>query len=132
MASSTRGAGTRSLLGAAEEQKLRNIHTLTNRAAEDQHPQEEKLRAEREERKLRETIQRERSSAYWFAASTWGIAGLILGACAGAYMTYVVSVAALPVAQDAIARGMAMENIRSDADGRPTLLDSSPEAPQGR
>jgi hypothetical protein len=32
-----------------------------------------------EEKMLRSQIQRERSSAYWFAAAKWGIVGLLLG-----------------------------------------------------
>ncbi len=111
------GGGARSLVGA-DDQKLRNIHTLDVRA-QDPHYLEEKL--------LRDQFRRERSSAYWFAASTWGIAGLVLGACAGAYMMYVASVATLPVAQDAISRGMAMQEIQRQSDGRPGLLSPDRE-----
>lgn len=112
MASSNARGGARNLVG--DDQKLRNIHTLDVRAT-DPHSLEERL--------LRDQFRRERSSAYWFAASTWGIAGLVLGACAGAYMMYVASVATLPVAQDAISRGMAMQEIQRQADDRPSLMD---------
>lgn len=76
-----------------------------------------------EEKLLRAQFKRERSSAYWFAASTWGISGLVIGACMGAYMMYVASIATLPVAQDAISRGMAMQEIQRQSEGRPSLLD---------
>lgn len=119
MASSNARGGARSLVGAADEQKLRNIHTLDVRAP-DPHYLEEKL--------LRDQFRRERSSAYWFAASTWGIAGLVIGACAGAYMMYVASVATLPVAQDAISRGMAMQEIQTQAERRPSLMSPDRES----
>ncbi len=81
----------------------RNIHTLDTRA--DGLHMSENI--------LREHMRRDRSAAYWFAASTWGIAGLVIGACLGAYMMYVASVSTLPVAQEAVARGMQLNDFRS-------------------
>lgn len=75
-----------------------------------------------EERILRSQIQRERASAYWFAATKWGIAGLVAGICIGGYVMYVASVATLPLAQDALARGAAIQDARhqlEDASGLP-------------
>jgi hypothetical protein len=57
-------------------------------------------------------IRRERSSAYWFAATIWGICGLVIGACLGAYMMYVASVSTMPTALDAIAKGAAYNEIQ--------------------
>lgn len=75
-----------------------------------------------EERILRSQIQRERASAYWFAATKWGIAGLVAGICIGGYIMYVASVATLPLAQNALAQGAAIESARSqleEASGLP-------------
>jgi hypothetical protein len=66
---------------------------------------------------------RERSSSFWFAASIFGISGLVIGACLGAYMMYVSSVATLPVAVDAVARGMAVERIQTDRDVNGPAID---------
>ncbi|MGE0829549.1 MAG: hypothetical protein AB7O04_09375, partial [Hyphomonadaceae bacterium] len=66
-----------------------------------------------EERILRSQMQRERASAYWFAATKWGIAGLVAGICIGGYVMYVASVATLPLAQDALARGAAIHDARA-------------------
>lgn len=65
-----------------------------------------------EERILRSQIARERASAYWFAATKWGIAGLVAGIVIGGYVMYVASVATLPIAQDALARGAAIQDAR--------------------
>ena len=92
------------------------------------HPARAGLEAIMDQKLFAQRIKSERASAYWFAASTWGIAGLVIGACAGAYMMYVASVATLPVAQDAIPRGMAMQEIQRQSDGRPGLL--SPDRQQ--
>lgn len=65
-----------------------------------------------EEKMLRSQIQRERSSAYWFAAAKWGIVGLLIGIAIGGYVMYVASVSTLPLAQDALARGAAIQSAR--------------------
>jgi len=64
--------------------------------------------ASQEARAMRSLMRRERSSAYWFAAAKWGMGGLIMGMLMGASLMYVASVAQLPVAQDAVARGAAI------------------------
>ncbi len=82
-----------------------------------------------EEQMLKAQFRRERSAAYWFAASTWGISGLVIGACLGAYMMYVASVATLPMAQDALARGAAMQAARETVDARAPLMTDNPSNP---
>ncbi len=68
-------------------------------------------------------MQRERSSSFWFAASIFGISGLVIGACLGAYMMYVSTVSSLPVAVDAVARGMAVERIQTNRDENGPAFD---------
>jgi hypothetical protein len=66
---------------------------------------------------------RERSSSFWFAASIFGISGLVIGACLGAYMMYVASIATLPTAVDAVARGMAVGEIQNNRQNEGPAID---------
>ena len=43
-------------------------------------------------------IRRERSSAYWFAASLWGMSGLIIGGLMGAAIMFTSMHASIPLA----------------------------------
>lgn len=72
-----------------------------------------------EARAMRTLMRRERASAYWFAAAKWGMGGLVVGAFMGASMMYVASVAQLPVAQDAVARGAAIAAASNALRGEP-------------
>lgn len=112
MASSTRGGR----LTPVDDDKHRNVHTLETRAYDPMF----------EERLLRAQFKRERSSAYWFAASTWGIGGLVIGACLGAYMMYAATVSTLPTAVNAVTQGMAVQEIQRQGESRPNLLDQRP------
>jgi hypothetical protein len=83
-----------------------------------------------EEKMLRSQIQRERSSAYWFAAAKWGIVGLLLGICIGGYVMYVASEATLPLAVNAVAQGQAVEHARRELeDGSGLPKDALPNRP---
>lgn len=73
-----------------------------------------------ETRAMRSLMRRERSSAYWFAAAKWGMGGLVMGMVMGAGLMYVASVAQLPVAQDAVARGAAIAAASNALRGDPT------------
>lgn len=73
-----------------------------------------------ETRAVRSLMRRERSSAYWFAAAKWGMGGLVMGMVMGAGLMYVASVAQLPVAQDAVARGAAIAAASNALRGDPT------------
>jgi hypothetical protein len=71
-------------------------------------PANESLGDDRADRAMRALLRRERASAYWFAASKWGMSGLVIGMLLGAGLMYFASIAALPIAQDAVARGAAI------------------------
>jgi len=118
MASHNSRGGARLAPVVEDDAKARNVHTLETRAYDPMF----------EERLLRAQFARERSSAYWFAASTWGIAGLVAGACGGAYMMYVASVATLPVAQEAVARGMQLRDLQTQA-AQTNLLEQQAPTP---
>jgi hypothetical protein len=63
-------------------------------------------------------IRRERSSAYWFAASLWGMSGLIIGGLLGAMIMFTSMRAAVPVASDAMNLAVAQERARQDVEQR--------------
>jgi hypothetical protein len=93
------------------------------------HPARAGLEALMDQKLFHQRIRSERSSAYWFAASIWGVAGLIFGGILGAYMMYMAQLSSLPLASDAVTRGMAVEQARHSVDSREPLL-SSPQTPQ--
>jgi len=82
-----------------------------------------------DDRWLQHQLRRERSAAYWFAASKWGFLGLVLGLCLGAFMMYVATVSTLPIAQDAIARGQTIQDAREAVLGDVSRRDPAPPAP---
>lgn len=76
----------------------------------------------------RQQMRRERAGAYWFAAAKWGMLGLVIGACLGAFMMYVASTSTVDIAADAVSRGQAIEAARQsvqDGFGR----EAPPPAP---
>jgi hypothetical protein len=77
---------------------------------------------------IRRDIRRERASAYWFAAALWGLSGLIIGGFMGSFLTLRTGEAFLPVASDAMTRGMAVEAGRRNAEESAPII-SDPAAP---
>ncbi|MGE0742979.1 MAG: hypothetical protein AB7O98_16705 [Hyphomonadaceae bacterium] len=86
------------------------------------HPARANLEAIMDQKLFAQRIRSERSSAYWFAASLWGVSGLVLGGMLGAYMMYVATVSSLPLASEAVTRGMAVEQARDAANNRRPIL----------
>jgi len=89
------------------------------------HPSRAGLEALMDQKLFHQRIKSERSAAYWFAASIWGVAGLVFGAILGAYMMYTAMDSSLPLASEAVTRGMAVEQARRSVDNRPGLLPSN-------
>jgi hypothetical protein len=83
-------------------------------------PQQQQLDQRMEENAVRAVLRRERASAYWFAAAKWGMSGLFIGIIVGAAMMYTATVASLPVAQDAVARGAAIAAAANSLQGNPS------------
>lgn len=75
------------------------------------------------DRKMQRFLSRERSSAYWFAATKWGILGLISGMILGGIGMYYASTSTIGIAQEAIAKGEIIANLRREA------ADAPPPAP---
>jgi hypothetical protein len=86
------------------------------------HPARAGLEALMDQKLFHQRIRSERSSAYWFAASLWGVAGLVIGGMLGAYMMYMAQMSSLPLASDAVMRGMAAEQARRSVDSHPSIL----------
>ena len=69
-------------------------------------------------------IKSERASAYWFAASLWGVTGLVLGALLGVYMTSWCKPAPPTIWRDNFIAGAATDEARDTVNDRPSLLPS--------
>jgi len=94
------------------------------------HPARANIEAIMDQKLFAQRIKSERSSAYWFAASLWGVTGLVLGGILGAYMMFVAMDSSLPLASEAVSRGMAVEQARQRVDDRePALRDPAEQQP---
>jgi hypothetical protein len=93
------------------------------------HPARANLEALMDQKLFHQRIRSERSAAYWFAASIWGVAGLVFGGILGAYMMYTAMDSSLPLASEAMTRGMAVEQARQSVNSHPPLL-SDPQNQQ--
>ena len=94
------------------------------------HPARANLEALMDQKLFAQRIKSERASAFWFAASLWGVTGLVLGAILGAYMMFVAMDSSLPLASEAVTRGMAVEQARQSVDNRePMLRDPQEQQP---
>lgn len=76
-----------------------------------------------EERMLRNHIRAERSAAFWLAATTFGMTGLVSGACAGVYLTNAIQESAIPMVRDTLVQGQAMHDAAESVNSRPSLVD---------
>src|ERR1700761_8566922 len=72
------------------------------------HPDKGRLEALHDQN-LFHRIRSERSASYWFAASLWGMSGLVIGALMGAFFMYTSMRAAVPVALEAQSQAIAQE-----------------------
>jgi len=94
------------------------------------HPARAGLEALMDQKLFAQRIKSERASAYWFAASLWGVTGLVLGGILGAYMMFVAMDSSLPLASEAVTRGMAVEQARRSVNDREPLLSDPQEQTQ--
>ncbi|MDZ4691160.1 hypothetical protein [Terricaulis sp.] len=96
-----------------------------------EHPDRQRMVALEDRNLFNMRIKSERASAYWFAASVWGVTGLVLGGILGAFMMYVAMDSSLPLASEAVTRGMAVEQARQSVNNRaPMLVDPDQPAQQ--
>lgn len=67
-----------------------------------------------QDRQMQRFLSRERSSAYWFAATKWGILGLVAGIILGGTGMYYASISTIDMAQEAISKGEIIANLRRE------------------
>jgi hypothetical protein len=106
----------------------KNIRPVDDEHQVHEHPDRQRMVALEDRNLFNMRIKSERASAYWFAASLWGVTGLVLGGILGAYMMYVAMDSSLPLASEAVTRGMAVEQARQSVNNRePLLSDPAPQ-----
>lgn len=94
------------------------------------HPARAGLEALMDQKLFNKTIKSERASAYWFAASLWGVTGLALGALLGVFLTITVQTGSTPLIRDNIIAGAAMDEARDSVNRRaPVLVDPAEQQP---
>lgn len=79
-----------------------------------------------EERQWRSHVRRERSSAYWFAATKWGILGLVVGAILGGVGMYYASISTIDMAQEAVTKGAIVERLRQEREALEQQQQAAP------
>jgi hypothetical protein len=94
------------------------------------HPDRGRLEALMDQKLFHQRIKSERASAYWFAASLWGVTGLVLGAFLGVYITMVVQNGSADIWRDNFIAGAASDAARETVEGRPSLVDPQREPAQ--
>lgn len=93
------------------------------------HPERGRIEALFDQNLFRLQIRRERSAAFWMAASIWGVSGLIIGACLGAYMTFNVYTGVTPTVRDTLVQGQAMREATETVNNRRSLVDDEMNSP---
>lgn len=88
------------------------------------HPARAGLEAIMDQKLFHQRIRSERAGAYWFAASLWGVTGLIMGALLGVYITLAVQSGSADIWRDNFIAGAASDAARESVDSRPSLLPS--------
>ncbi len=94
------------------------------------HPARAGMEAIMDQKLFHQRIKSERSSAYWFAASLWGVTGLALGAILGVFLTIMVQTGSTPLIRDNIVAGTAIRAAQDTVNSRePVLQDPADQQP---
>ena len=91
------------------------------------HPARAGLEAIMDQKLFAQRIKSERSAAYWFAASLWGVTGLALGAFMGVFLTIMVQTGSVPLIRDNMIAGAAMDQARDTVNNRDPILRAPAE-----
>ena len=94
------------------------------------HPARAGLEALMDQKLFHQRIRSERASAYWFAASLWGVTGLIMGAFLGVYITLAVQTGSADIWRENFISGQAAREASESVNRREPLLPSDDPAPQ--
>jgi hypothetical protein len=87
------------------------------------HPDRNRMEAIMDQKLFWQRIKSERSSAYWFAASVWGVGGLVIGALLGGYMMFQAYVGLTEPVRDTLVQGQAIREATQSVNNRPSLVD---------
>lgn len=87
------------------------------------HPDRNRMEAIMDQKLFWQRIKSERSSAYWFAASVWGVGGLVVGALLGGYMMFQAYVGLTEPVRDTLVQGQAIREATQTVNNRPSLVD---------
>lgn len=95
------------------------------------HPARANLEAIMDQKLFHQRIRSERASAYWFAASLWGVCGLVLGAMLGGFMMFQAYVGLTPPVRDTLVQGQAIREATESVNSRaPVLVDPAEQQAQ--
>ena len=95
------------------------------------HPARAGLEAIMDQKLFHQRIKSERSAAYWFAASLWGVTGLVLGAMLGGFMMFQAYVGLTPPVRDTLVQGQAIRAATDSVNSRaPVLVDPAEQQQQ--
>jgi hypothetical protein len=93
------------------------------------HPDRNRMEAIMDQKLFWQRIKSERSSAYWFAASLWGVGGLVVGAMLGGYMMFQAYVGLSDPVRDTLVQGQAIQAAQDSVNNRPSLVDPARNTP---
>ena len=93
------------------------------------HPARAGLEAIMDQKLFHQRIKSERSSAYWFAASLWGVTGLAIGALLGVFLTITVQTGSADIWRNNFIAGAAADAAQDSVNNREPLLPSDPAQP---
>jgi hypothetical protein len=94
------------------------------------HPDRGRIEALMDQNLFRMHVRRERSSAYWFAATLWGVSGLVLGALLGGFMMFQAYVGLTDPVRDTLVQGQAIQAAQDSVNSRdPIISRDTPAQP---
>jgi len=93
------------------------------------HPDRGRIEALMDQNLFRMHIRRERSSAYWFAATLWGVSGLVLGALLGGFMMFQAYVGLTDPVRETLVQGQAIQAAQDSVNSRDPIVSRDPAQP---
>lgn len=120
----SRGARTIQVNPVDEEPRAAAPRTVAD------HPDRGRMEAIMDQKLFWARIKSERSSAYWFAASLWGVGGLVVGALLGGYMILQTYKGLAPTIRETMVQGQAIQAAQESVNSRPSLIDPARNDPQ--
>ncbi|HET9230432.1 MAG TPA: hypothetical protein VFO00_04040 [Vitreimonas sp.] len=94
------------------------------------HPDRHRMVALEDRNLFNLRIKSERASAYWFAASLWGVTGLVMGAFLGVYITLAVQAGSADIWRENFISGQAAREASESVNRREPLLPSENQPAQ--